>query len=117
MRVKRGYASRRRHKRIMNEAEGYRGRRKNAFKLAKLAVQRAGKYAYRHRRLKKREFRQLWIARINAAARACGLSYSRLISGAAKANIGLDRKMLAEIAVHDPVVFAEIAQKAKSAAA
>lgn len=117
MRVKRGTTSRRRHKKVLDAAEGYRGRRKSAFKLAKLAVQRAGRYAYRHRKLKKREFRQIWIARINAAARLSGVSYSLLISGLKKANINVDRKTLADLAVNDPAMFAEIAQKAKSAAA
>ena len=115
MRVKRGFASRRRHKRRLQLAEGFRGRRKNCFKLAKRSVEKALQYAYRDRRAKKREFRSLWILRINAASRACGLSYSRFIRGVSQAGIGLDRKVLADIAYTDPASFAVIAERAKAA--
>lgn len=113
-RVKRGVTAHARHKKIIAQAKGYQGRRKNVFRVAKQAVIRAGAYAYRDRRQKKRQFRRLWIARINAAARECGLSYSRLIDGLNKADIGIDRKMLADIAVFDKAAFAEIAEKAKA---
>lgn len=115
MRVKRGFASRRRHKRRIKLASGFRGRRNNCFKHVKLGVQKAMQYAYRDRRAKKREFRALWIVRIGAAARTCGLSYSKLISGLRKANIDLDRKILADLAVSDAKAFASIAEKAKAA--
>ncbi len=113
-RVKRGVTARARHKKIIAQAKGYQGRRKNVFRVAKQAVIRAGATAYRDRRQRKRQFRALWIARINAAARECGLSYSRLIDGLNKAEIGIDRKMLADIAVFDKAAFAEIAEKAKA---
>lgn len=113
-RVKRGVTAHARHKKIIAQAKGYQGRRKNVFRVAKQAVIRAGAYAYRDRRQRKRQFRRLWIARINAAARECGLSYSRLIDGLNKADIGIDRKMLADIAVFDKTAFAEIAEKAKA---
>ncbi len=113
-RVKRGVTARARHKKIIAQAKGYQGRRKNVFRVAKQAVIRAGATAYRDRRQRKRQFRRLWIARINAAARECGLSYSRLIDGLNKADIGIDRKMLADIAVFDKAAFAEIAEKAKA---
>ncbi len=115
MRVKRGFTLRRRHKRLLKLAEGFRGRRSCSYKIAKRAVQKALKSAYKDRRMKKRDFRTLWIARINAAARQVGLSYSRLISGLKSANIELDRKLLAEIAVRDPETFAAVATVAKSA--
>jgi large subunit ribosomal protein L20 len=115
MRVKRGFASRRRHKRRLQLAEGFRGRRKNCFKLAKRSVEKALQYAYRDRRAKKREFRSLWILRINAAARTCGISYSRFIRGMSQAGIELDRKVLADIAYTDPASFAVIAERAKAA--
>lgn len=117
MRVKRGYASRRRHKRVLKLAEGFRGRRKSSFKLAKRSVERALKYAYRDRRQKKRHTRALWIIRVNAAIRECGLSYSRFIMGSKRAGIELDRKVLADIALRDPSAFAAIASKAKAALA
>ena len=104
-RVKRGVQSKKRHKKILKQAKGYRGARSRTFKVAKQAVQRAGQYAYRDRRVKKRTFRSLWIIRINAAARENGLSYSKLISGLKKANIDLDRKTLAEIADNDKEAF------------
>lgn len=113
-RVKRGVTAHARHKKIIAQAKGYQGRRKNVFRVAKQAVIRAGANAYRDRRQRKRQFRRLWIARINAAARECGLSYSRLIDGLNKADIGIDRKMLADIAVFDKAAFAEIAEKAKA---
>ena len=113
-RVKRGVQSKKRHKKILKQAKGYRGARSRTFKVAKQAVQRAGQYAYRDRRVKKRAFRSLWIIRINAAARENGLSYSKLIAGLKKANIDLDRKTLAEIAVKDKEAFALIAEQAKS---
>lgn len=112
MRVKRGFKARRRRNRILKLAKGYRGRRKNCFKRANQAVERALDYASRDRARRKREFRSLWIVRINAAARLSGLSYSRLIAGLAKANIALDRKVLADIAVADPAGFAAIAKAA-----
>lgn len=115
MRVKRGTAGHRRHKRRLKLAEGYRGRRSDCFKLAKRAVEKALQFSYRDRRAKKRDFRGLWITRINAAARLNGLSYSKLIKGLSDANIQLDRKVLAEIAFADPASFAVIAEKAKAA--
>jgi large subunit ribosomal protein L20 len=117
MRVKRGTTSRQRHKRRLKLAEGFRGRRKSSFKLAKLAVEKALQYAYRDRRAKKRDFRGLWIVRINAAARNNGISYSKLIMGLKQAGIELDRKVLAEMASHDPAAFATVAEKAKAALA
>jgi large subunit ribosomal protein L20 len=115
MRVKRGTASRRRHKRRLKLAEGFRGRRSDCFKLAKRAVEKALQFSYRDRRAKKRDFRGLWILRINAAARISGISYSKLVKGLSDANIQLDRKVLAEIAFTDPASFAVIAEKAKAA--
>jgi len=116
-RVKRGVQTRARHKKIIDRAKGYRGRRKNVFRVANQAVNRAEQYAYRDRRQRKREMRALWIVRINAAARTCGLSYSKLMNGLKRADIGLDRKVLADIAVHDKQTFAELAEKAKTALA
>jgi len=113
-RVKRSVTARARHKKIIAQAKGYQGRRKNVYRVAKMAVIRAGATAYRDRRQRKRQFRALWIARINAAARECGLSYSRLINGLNKADIDIDRKMLADIAVFDKAAFAEIAERAKA---
>ncbi|HZN95690.1 MAG TPA: 50S ribosomal protein L20 [Myxococcales bacterium] len=115
MRVKKGFKARRRRNRILKLSKGYRGRRKNCYKRANQAVERALDYASRDRARKKRDFRSLWIVRINAAARAAGLSYSRLIAGLNKAKIGLDRKVLAEIAVADPAGFAAVANLAKAA--
>ena len=112
-RVKRGVTARARHKKVIKLAKGYRGRRKNVFRVAKQAVIRAGQMAYRDRRQRKRQFRALWIARINAAARECGLSYSRFINGLSKAGVLLDRKVLADIAVFDKFAFATLAEKAK----
>lgn len=116
-RVKRGVTARARHKKILAKAKGYREARSRVFRVAKQAVTRAGQYAYAHRKQKKRTFRALWIIRINAAARAAGLSYSHFIAGLKKASIDLDRKVLADIAVADKVAFAELAEKAKAALA
>jgi len=116
-RVKRGVVARARHKKILDEAKGYYGARSKTFKVAKQAVIKAGQYAYRDRRQRKRQFRSLWIARINAAARAEGLSYSRLIHGLNRAEIEIDRKVLADIAVHDSEAFAALAAAAKEALA
>jgi large subunit ribosomal protein L20 len=113
-RVKRGVTARARHKKVIAQAKGYQGRRKNVYRVAKQAVIRAGATAYRDRRQRKRQFRALWIARINAAARECGLSYSRFINGLSKAEISIDRKVLADIAVFDKAAFAEIAERAKA---
>lgn len=113
-RVKRGVTAKRRHKKVIEQAKGYRGRRKNVFRVAKQAVIRAGQYAYRDRRQRKRQFRALWIVRINAAARENGLSYSRFIDGLNKADIEIDRKVLADLAVFDRVAFTELANKAKA---
>src|SRR5882757_3977718 len=104
-RVKRGFKARRRRNRVLNQTEGYHLGRKNRFRQAVEVVRHAWEYAYISRRLKKRDFRRLWIARINAAARTVGTSYSRLVNGLKKANIGLDRKILSEIAIHDPAGF------------
>ena len=114
-RVKRGVTARARHKKVLALAKGFRGRRGNVFRVAKQAVMKAGQYAYRDRRQKKRQFRQLWIARINAAARQNGLSYSRLINGLKKASIEIDRKILSDIAVHDKLAFTALVEKAKAA--
>ena len=113
-RVKRGVTARARHKKILALAKGYRGRRKNVYRVAKQAVMKAGQYAYRDRRNKKRVFRRLWIARINAATRELGLTYSQFINGMNKAGITLDRKVLADIAVHDKAAFASIVAQAKA---
>ena len=116
-RVKRGVVAHRRHKRIPNEAKGYYGARSRVFRVAKQAVTKAGQYAYRDRRQRKRQFRSLWITRINAQSRANGLSYSRLINGLKKADIALDRRVLADLAVHDKPAFAAIVEQAKEALA
>ncbi len=113
-RVKRGVTARARHKKVISQAKGYRERRKNVFRVATQAVTKAGQYAYRDRRQKKRQFRSLWIIRINAAAREHGLSYSRMISGLNLAAIQIDRKVLADIAVHDKAAFAQLANQAKA---
>ena len=113
-RVKRGVQARRRHKKVLKAAKGYYGARRKVFRVAKQAVTRAGQYAYRDRKQRKRMFRSLWITRINAAARENGLSYSRLIDGLNKAEIEIDRKVLADLAVHDKPAFAAIAEQAKS---
>lgn len=113
-RVKRGVIAKARHKKILGKAKGYYGARRKTYKVAKQAVIKAGQYAYRDRRTRKREFRRLWIARINAAARINGLSYSRLIDGLNKADIEIDRKVLADLAVHQPESFAALAEQAKA---
>ena len=113
-RVKRGVTARARHKKVIDAAKGYRGRRKNVFRIAKQAVMRAGQYAYRDRRQKKRQFRTLWIARINAASRECGLTYSRFMNGLKKASVEVDRKVLADMAVFDKAAFAKFVEIAKS---
>lgn len=113
-RVKRGVTAHARHKKVLEQAKGYRGRRKNVYRVAVQAVTKAGLYAYRDRRTKKRVFRSLWIVRINAAARENGLSYSRMIAGLIKSDVEVDRKMLAELAVADKAAFAELANMAKS---
>ncbi|MDP3560327.1 MAG: 50S ribosomal protein L20 [Legionellaceae bacterium] len=114
-RVKRGVTAKARHKKILKLAKGYYGARSRVFRVAKQAVIRAGQYAYRDRRQKRREFRALWIARINAQARVCGLTYSQFIAGLKKACIELDRKVLADMAVHDKDAFAVVAEKVKTA--
>ncbi len=113
-RVKRGVTSRARHKKVLAQAKGYQGRRKSIFRVANQAVIRAGEYAYRDRRQRKRQFRALWITRINAAARTCGLSYSRFMDGLKKAGVVLDRKVLADLAVFDSQAFAALAERAKA---
>jgi len=113
-RVKRGFTARPRHKKVLALAKGFRGRRGNVFRIAKQAVMKAGQYAYRDRRTKKRVFRQLWIARINAAARELGLTYSQFANGIRKAGIEIDRKVLADIAVHDKAAFAGIVEQVKA---
>jgi large subunit ribosomal protein L20 len=113
-RVKRGVVARRRHKKILKAAKGYSGARSRVFRVAKQAVTKAGQYAYRDRKQRKRQFRALWITRINAAARANGMSYSRMINGLKKANIEIDRKVLADIAVFDKEGFTNIVEAAKA---
>jgi large subunit ribosomal protein L20 len=113
-RVKRGVTARARHKKVLALAKGFRGRRKNVYRIAKQAVMKAGQYAYRDRRAKKREFRRLWIARINAASRALGLTYSRFMAGLKKAQIDIDRKVLSDMAIHDPAGFGSIVEKVKA---
>jgi large subunit ribosomal protein L20 len=116
-RVKRGVVAHAKHKKVLKKAKGYYGARSRVYRVAKQAVIKAGQYAYRDRRQKKRQFRSLWITRINEAARECGLSYSRLINGLHKAEIEVDRKVLAELAVEDKAGFAALAEKAKAALA
>ena len=112
-RVKRGVVARARHKKVLKQANGYYGARSRVYRVAFQAVTKAGQYAYRDRRAKKRTFRQLWIARINAASRQNGLSYSRFINGLKKTSVEIDRKILADIAVYDQVAFAALVEKAK----
>jgi large subunit ribosomal protein L20 len=114
-RVKRGVVARRRHKKILKQAKGYYGARSRVFRVAKQAVTKAAQYAYRDRRQRKRQFRALWITRINAASRANGLNYSRLIAGLKKAEVLLDRRVLADLAVHDKAAFTKVVETAKSA--
>ena len=116
-RVKRGVTARRRHKKILRQAKGYYGARSRVFRVAKQAVTKAGQYAYRDRRVKKRTFRQLWITRINAQARQEGVTYSQFIAGLKKAGIELDRRVLADLAVHDKAGFAAVVAQAKAALA
>lgn len=116
-RVKRGVVARARHNKVLKKAKGYYGARSKIYRVAKQAVTKAGQYAYRDRRQRKRQFRALWIARINAAARIHGLSYSRLINGLNLAGIELDRKVLADMAVHDADGFAVLAEQAKASLA
>ena len=116
-RVKRGVTARARHQKIFALAKGCRGRRKNVYRVAKQAVMKAGQYAYRDRRQRKRQFRQLWIVRINAGARENGLSYSKFMNGLKRAAIEIDRKVLADLAVFDKAAFAQLVEKAKAALA
>lgn len=113
-RVKRGVIAKSRHKKILRKAKGYYGARSKTYKTAKQAVIKAGQYAYRDRRVRKREFRALWITRINAAARIHGLSYSRLMHGLDEAGVEIDRKVLADIAVHDAAAFGALVERAKA---
>ncbi len=112
-RVKRGVTARARHKKVLKQARGYYGARSRVYRVAKQAVIKAGQYAYRDRRQRKRQFRALWIVRINAAARECGVSYSRFMNGLKKAAVELDRKVLADLAVYDKEAFAELAKIAQ----
>ena len=116
-RVKRGVVARRRHKKILKQAKGYYGARSRVYRVAFQAVIKAGQYAYRDRRVKKRVFRSLWITRINAQSRANGMTYSQLIAGLKKANIALDRRVMADLAVHDKAAFAALVEKAKASLA
>jgi large subunit ribosomal protein L20 len=116
-RVKRGVTSHARHKKIFKAAKGYRGRRKNTIRTAKAAVDRAGQYAFRARKLKKRTFRALWIQRLNAAVRPFGMTYSVFINGLSKSGITVDRKVLSDLAINEPAAFQAIAEKAKAALA
>ena len=116
-RVKRGVTARARHKKVLALAKGYRGRRKNVYRVAKQAVMKAGQYAYRDRRQRKRQFRQLWIVRINAGARQNGLSYSKLLNGLKRAATEIDRKVLADLAVFEKAAFAQLVEKDKAALA
>lgn len=116
-RVKRGVTAHAKHKKVIDRAKGYYGRRKNVFRVAKQAVIKAGQYAYRDRRQKKRQFRALWIVRINAGARENGLSYSRLMDGLKKAQVAIDRKVLADLAVFDKPAFAVLAERARASLA
>ncbi|ORE86119.1 50S ribosomal protein L20 [Oceanococcus atlanticus] len=114
-RVKRGVTAKARHKKVLKAAKGYYGARSRTYKTARQAVFKAGQYAYRDRRQKKRQFRALWIVRINAASKANGLSYSKFMNGLSKAGIELDRKVLADLALHDAAAFAGLVEKAKAA--
>ncbi|MCY3689836.1 MAG: 50S ribosomal protein L20 [Gammaproteobacteria bacterium] len=116
-RVKRGVVARRRHKKVLEQAKGYYGARSRVFRVAKQAVTKAAQYAYRDRRTRKRVFRSLWITRINAQARECGISYSQLVAGLRKANIEIDRRVLADLAVHDKLAFSAIVDQAKASLA
>lgn len=116
-RVKRGVTARARHKKVLDQAKGFRGRRKNVYRIAKEAVMKAGQYAYRDRRTKKREFRALWITRINAAVRQFDMTYSVFMNGMKKAQIEIDRKVLADMAVHDAAAFGKIVEQVKASMA
>ena len=116
-RVKRGVTSHARHKKVLDKAKGYRGARKNTIKVAKQAVDKAGQYAYRDRKVRKRNFRKLWIQRINAGARANGLTYGRFINGLTRAGIAVDRKVMSDLAVREPAAFTALVEKAKAALA
>lgn len=116
-RVKRGVTARARHKKVLKLAKGYRGRRKNVYRVAKQAVMKAGQYAYRDRRQRKRQFRALWIARINAATRELGMTYSTFMNGLKKSGIALDRKVLADLAVFDKIAFEKITNQVKASLA
>ena len=116
-RVKRGVTARARHKKVLDLAKGYRGRRGNVYRIAKEAVMKAGQYQYRDRRTKKRDFRGLWIARINAAVRELGMTYSVFMNGLKKGGVEIDRKVLADLAVHDKAAFSKIAEQAKASRA
>lgn len=113
-RVKRGVTAHARHKKVLDEAKGYYGARRKVYRVAKQAVIKAGQYSYRDRRQRKRQFRRLWIVRINAAARTFGMSYSRFIDGLSRAEVEVDRKVLADLAVHDLAAFGALAEKAKA---
>ena len=116
-RVKRGVTARARHKKVLSQAKGYYNARRKVYRVAKQAVAKSGQYAYRDRKVRKRDFRSLWIARINAAARECGMSYSRFMNGLKRAMIEVDRKMLADLAVFDKPAFAKFAEQAKASLA
>ena len=116
-RIKRGVTTRQKHKRLLDQAKGYRGRRKNTIRVARQAVEKAGQYAYRDRRVKKRNFRALWIQRINAGARLHGMTYSTFMNGVHKAGIELDRKVLADLAAQEPEAFGSVVEQAKAALA
>src|SRR6201988_4934601 len=116
-RVKRGVVAHAKHKKVLEQAKGFRGRRKNTIRAAKAAVDKAGQYAFRARKLKKRTFRALWIQRLNAAVRPFGMTYSVFINGLAKSGVVVDRKVLSDLAIHEPAAFQAIAEKAKAALA
>ncbi len=116
-RVKRGVTAHARHKKVVAKAKGYYGRRKNVFRVAVQAVEKAAQYAYRDRRVRKRRFRALWIQRINAGARADGMTYSQFMNGLARAGVGLDRKVLSDLAIHDPAAFSGLVARARAALA
>lgn len=116
-RVKRGVTSHARHKKVLDKAKGYRGARKNTIKVAKQAVDKAGQYAYRDRKVRKRNFRKLWITRINAGARLNGMTYGSFINGLNKAEIEVDRKVMSDLAIHEPAAFSLLVEKAKAALA
>jgi large subunit ribosomal protein L20 len=114
-RVKRGVTAHARHKKVLDQAKGFYGRRKNTIRIAKQAVEKAGQYAYRDRKVRKRNFRALWIQRINAAVREVGLTYGRFIDGLNKAGIEVDRKVLSDLAIHEPEAFRALVSKAQAA--